>query len=185
MRNELKSAIDDAEAAHIVIICSTSDEGRNVEPEAALPAGFRSKVISVSATDDYGEPLQSSQRYGYDYCLRGHNITLGNFDFLQPPPTVSGSSISTATAAGLASLVIALSRAAYWLKNNQSWPEDSDVAASWRKDAVVAKFNGMQSDGVSKYVRPDKLLEAGQGVERSDMRKLVKKCFQLIPAAQR
>lgn len=99
----LHTAIDKAISQGIVIICSTADDGNNRTP-SALSA--HPDTIAIAACDSGGKPLDFSVESGYQYMVPGKDILAGAVPFVDCKESISGSSVATAIAAGLASLVL-------------------------------------------------------------------------------
>lgn len=101
----LKDAIEKA-AKHALVFCSTADQG--AWSERVFPADYEG-TVRVSATDKYGNLMPASDKKGHAVNIpvpgedvpafgpsyMGDNVAVG---------TVSGSSVATALAAGIASL---------------------------------------------------------------------------------
>ena len=104
----LETAIETAAAKGVLVFCSTADRGTGSGP--AYPADYKD-TVRISATDKYGNLMPASDKgphavnipvpgedipaYGPSYM--GEGIAVG---------TVSGSSVATALAAGIASLAL-------------------------------------------------------------------------------
>ncbi|KAI0849800.1 hypothetical protein F5Y00DRAFT_234886 [Daldinia vernicosa] len=106
---DLERACNDADAAGIVMLCSTHDEGAKIKD--AYPASFPS-TISITACDEFGSPLRNSQQK-YDYGILGQDVAAGVVPFLESDDRISGSSVATAIAAGLSSLILSCDRIAH------------------------------------------------------------------------
>ncbi|KAI5924908.1 peptidase S8/S53 domain-containing protein [Camillea tinctor] len=104
----LRRASDDG----IVMTCSTHDEGSRIIK--AYPAGHKSDTMSIivlAACDEYGKLLRNIEDSNdYDYMLQGQDVAAGIVPFLNSKDTISGSSVATALAAGLCSLILTCDR---------------------------------------------------------------------------
>ncbi|KAI1086805.1 hypothetical protein F5B19DRAFT_498003 [Rostrohypoxylon terebratum] len=102
----LEEAIKNA-AQKTIIFCSTPDEGVYSE---AWPVGYKEHVLSVSATDRHGHlTSQTKGAESVDIQIPGEDIRATGPSYIgNVLPTVSGSSVATALAAGIASLSLLL-----------------------------------------------------------------------------
>ena len=194
---DLKDAVANAIKEGITIICATMDDGDNIAINDTLPARY-SDVISIAACDEYGRPLRYSKKVDptseKSYIVRGKGLRNGRYDFTSVPETSEGSSVSTAIAAGLASLTLSCGRIAYELlamesrnstesqrvtielKMKKTNPAESD----WGNRLIRKKFTDMHAGG-SRFIRPDMLFggpEHGQ-LTRGKVEGLIKKHFRL------
>ena len=109
-RPELKKVIQRAENAGIVMMCSNHDEGANLK--ASYPAQYKPSTWVVTACDEYGftpreRKLPTGEGY---YMLQGLNVAAGVVPFLESNDRISGSSVATAIASGLSSLILSCAR---------------------------------------------------------------------------
>ena len=105
----LRTVIEKAAARRILLFASKPDEGIYSE---AWPADYALQTISVSATDQFGH-LTSKARATKtaDVQIPGENIRAAGPAYIgNTLALVSGSSVATALAAGLASLALLLMR---------------------------------------------------------------------------
>lgn len=103
---DLKDAITVAGKSDIIQLCSNHDEGWNVR--RCWPAAASEWVKVVVACDEYGAMDREPGKHHYQ--IPGINIFTGAVPYLESKDTMSGSSVSTAIAAGLASLVLSCYR---------------------------------------------------------------------------
>lgn len=103
---ELKLAIEEA-AKHALVFCSTADEGTWANP--VFPACYEG-TIRVSATDRYGNLMPASDHNAINIPVPGQNVPAFGPSYMGAvfAGTVSGSSVATALAAGMASLALLL-----------------------------------------------------------------------------
>ncbi|EFX04256.1 intracellular serine protease [Grosmannia clavigera kw1407] len=101
----LQEAVNDAIRSRTLVFCSTPDQGIYAEAADRLNG-----VISVSAADRYGHPTsKSSGETHADVYVPGENVFAPTPAYLGNAPTdVSGSSVATALAAGIAALSLLL-----------------------------------------------------------------------------
>lgn len=111
---DLKKAIEitaanDSSGRATLMFCSTADEGVYSDPIYPVDHG---KMVSVSATDRWGHSTSKTRRdQKVDIQIPGENIeALGPAYIGTVTPTVSGSSVATALAAGITSLALLLLR---------------------------------------------------------------------------
>ncbi|KAI1746884.1 subtilisin-like protein [Xylaria castorea] len=139
---ELSKAIADAtgESARrrTLIFCSTSDEG--LYSDGIWPVDY-DDVVSVSATDRWGRLTPKTQgRRTVDIQIPGENIeALGASYIGTARPTVSGSSVATALAAGIASLALLLLRTYNDLNEEQT-------RKFYTREGILRIFNKMDAN---------------------------------------
>ena len=85
------------------MICSTAGEGKN--ELVAYPASFKA-TIGIAACNAFGTLLKNATENDAEFFVLGSNINAGVVPFLTEEPRISGSSVATAIAAGLASLTM-------------------------------------------------------------------------------
>jgi hypothetical protein len=137
----LKEAFQAAYDKGIVVLCSTSDAGKNwkdtwpakyaLRTDGLEPKGFPN-ILGIGACDKQGYPLDTTQDIGYPYQFKGKDIYVGPIPFVASTDTISGSSVSTAIAAGVASLILS----SYHLAGNEG-------ALTKKWISVIARFNAM------------------------------------------
>jgi hypothetical protein len=139
-----RAACAAAADAGIVMFCSSHDEG--------YPSYFND-TITVNACDEFGEPLQAAKNI--DYSIRGRDVPAGVVPFLESSGSITGSSVSTAIAAGLGSLILSCQRLAN--------PEKTYAGRSSRRDIIKARLSTMAPDQNKKsYI----LLEKFGGIDQ-------------------
>ncbi|KAL7956926.1 hypothetical protein V8C34DRAFT_195669 [Trichoderma compactum] len=109
---DLKDACNDAHDHGIVLLCSTHDEGLGVSN--TYPASFHN-TITITACDDYGKVLRpgpTGDAGSFQYKVQGQSVAAGVIPFLDSDDYISGSSVATAIAAGLSSLILSCNRIA-------------------------------------------------------------------------
>ncbi|KAJ8133071.1 hypothetical protein O1611_g552 [Lasiodiplodia mahajangana] len=146
---ELKKALNLAGNRGIAILCSVHDEGTKVDD--AWPAGHQGDhMIVVAACDEYGRILREMNETKYNFMLNGKNVAAGVIPFLEPNERITGSSVATALAAGLSSLILACDRLVD--------PKENVHKANnrGRAPSIKLRLKAMQATDNSKYVVLDK-----------------------------
>ena len=106
----LRDAVEKAKNQGIVMLCSHHDQGAAVKD--AWPAKFAPSTFVITSCDDYGyteRKAETTEKEGH-YKLQGHNVTAGVVAFVESQDRISGSSVATAIAAGLSSLILSCAR---------------------------------------------------------------------------
>lgn len=116
----MRDALEEASDTGIVITCSMHDEGSRTSD--AYPAEYRTgdlidSILVLAACDEYGKPLREVDYNKIDYKLIGNHVPAGVVPFVKSEEYISGSSVATALAAGLASLALTCDRLANPEKN--------------------------------------------------------------------
>ena len=144
--DDLKNSLRKAYAERIVMFCSSHDEGaRQLD---SWPASAP-ETLTIVACDEYGSPLREVDKDKYEYMLHGQQVAAGTVPFLDSADRISGSSVATATAAGLGSLMLSCARA-------------SGQAEGKEKASIIrAYFKAMCPNPMTKYV----LLEKFGGID--------------------
>lgn len=121
---EFKDAVYKATEKGIIIVCSHHDEGarstKNVYP-ARYGDEAQSTILRMACCDMYGKLLYdwdesttdeaSTKNRQFDLCISSQNIAVGSIPFIaSSAELISGSSVATAIAAGVCSLLIACLR---------------------------------------------------------------------------
>ena len=135
----LRKACAKADDKGIVMVCSTHDEGSNISE--SWPAEY-GQAITITACDEYGG-LPRNTTETYDYGLHGLDVAAGVVPFLESNDRISGSSVATAIAAGLSSLILSCDRLAHPGKKYEGYD---------RKNMVEIQLKKMRSSKQEKYV---------------------------------
>ncbi|RFU78593.1 peptidase s8 s53, subtilisin kexin sedolisin [Trichoderma arundinaceum] len=109
LTEELREACHRAAAHGIAMICSAHDEGSNLTH--AYPADFY-ETMTITTCDEFGTVAPRSRHQNYDYAVYSQEVAVGVVPFLESDEYISGSSVATAIAAGLGSLVLSCDRLA-------------------------------------------------------------------------
>ncbi|KAL6821034.1 peptidase S8/S53 domain-containing protein [Trichoderma sp. SZMC 28015] len=171
-------AIEKAIKANIVVIAATAGEA--YRQEDAYPANF-SQVLSIAATDYWGKETPESLKEHADFMFPGKNI-VARTSFLGSrhcTDEVSGTSVATAIASGVASLILAghilsLSK----LRSEAAWKHHGGLKLQIVKDV----FTDMVDNNSAKFVKPwlffgDSGDQTSWGEARSTLDWLSKKKF--------
>ncbi|KAI1658873.1 hypothetical protein F4813DRAFT_388133 [Daldinia decipiens] len=141
---ELESAISEAanstEGRATLMFCSTADEG--LYSDAVYPADYERHVVRVSATDQWGHlTARTHGSKAVNIQIPGENTeAVGPAYIGSVLPTVSGSSVATALAAGIASLALLL------LRTYNKDLKDKDIQPFYQKQNIMKIFNKMDAD---------------------------------------
>jgi hypothetical protein len=106
--DELEKAINMADRKNILLFCSASDQGNNTKKDQTLsyPAKARpDKMFQIGAATASGKGWDWLGHGHVDYIFPGEKLLLQN-RLGSLPETLSGSSLATGLAAGLAALVL-------------------------------------------------------------------------------
>ncbi|QSZ30959.1 hypothetical protein DSL72_000518 [Monilinia vaccinii-corymbosi] len=121
-----------------LLFCSTADEG--AYSGEIWPAMY-DKTVRIAATDRYGHMRPTSDPKNVNTLVPGEDIEADGPSYMEKyiQGTVSGSSVATALAAGIASLALLLIKTF----NDVS---DEDWNYFHEKDGILAVFKKMESD---------------------------------------
>lgn len=178
--DELEIQVKAADSEGIVQLCSTHDEGSNLQ--IAYPADYSDYTIAIAACDEFGNLPNRTPHDGYKYRIRGTDISAGAVPFLNSDDKVTGSSVATAIAAGLASLILSCHRYANpQMRNDTIQRKDDTIQRKkdtiWKKNAVKDCFKKMENKPGDNYI----LLEKFCGIDKEDeplnVRRLVHEAF--------
>lgn len=133
--NEVANA---ASTKGIVLICSSADEGNNM-PEV-WPASYK-ETIDIAACDEWGY-LSPYSNVRAKYYFQGQKIIADATQFSDSRDEIGGSSVSTALAAGVASLILACCKI-----------DGDEPIKLKRREKVEQWFDEMKGQD-PKYVRP-------------------------------
>ncbi|KAL6696676.1 hypothetical protein J3F84DRAFT_407452 [Trichoderma pleuroticola] len=169
--DKLNKAIIEASNQDIIVLCSTADEGF-LPRDAVKQGGHQNEVITITACDKWGNLLDRSQPGGYNYRFMGNNVQIGQVPFLKSHEFITGSSVSTAIAAGTASLIIACSR----LSGTCNTHEEPNKT-KWRSKMVKNKFNIMKHESGKDYVVLENLCGTRKNLQDTDFAAIVDGSF--------
>lgn len=159
---EMRDAIKKAKNDDIIICCSTADEGGIGAHSVGENNDY---VLSIAACDKWGNLLPQSRKTGFDYSFVGHNIHVGQLPYLKSDESIKGSSVSTAIAAGMASLILACARISSSLR-------EENLSPGWRFETAKNYFDSMVVEG--QWVVLDKLCGIRELEKRYDFVRLMK-----------
>ncbi|KAJ0130183.1 Oxidoreductase BOA1 [Fusarium oxysporum f. sp. albedinis] len=119
--NELFQAMEDADAKGTAIICSTADRGHI--QQVVWPAWYNknkqlSNIFPTAPCNDFGRITEYGTEKTSDYLLPGVDIDASGPGASLSDP-VSGSSVATAMASGIASVIVGCCRLSTQLAANQ------------------------------------------------------------------
>lgn len=136
---DLKNAIADAIAGSqqirpILVFCSTADEG--IYSGTVYPAAYEN-TVRVAATDKYGH-LQPGSDGAVNILVPGQDVDADGPSYMEKyvTGTVSGSSVATASAAGIASLALLM------LKTFNK-EDDAKLWRFYKQDGIMKVFEKM------------------------------------------
>ncbi|KAL5085258.1 hypothetical protein Trisim1_010700 [Trichoderma cf. simile WF8] len=170
--NKMLEAIKAAKDDDIVILCSIADEGNM---RARSVGENNPNVFSIAACDRWGNLIPQSRRTGFDYRFLGHNVHIGQVPYLKSDEVIEGSSVSTAIAAGTASLILACTQISSSISKRDGSEEGRRRRGSWRYDTVKRKFDSMSEE---KWVILDNLCGQGELRKYYDFERLVRDSFK-------
>lgn len=137
LSKSISKAVNDENG--IIVFASTADQGNSEDPY--YPA-YSNGVIPIACCDEGGEPSQGSDERKAMYLVHGTGFSTPSVDYLQGSTEVKGSSVSTAIAAGVASLVLGC---------HQLLRGDVED----RRDLIERSFRQMTGGQGRKWLRPD------------------------------
>ena len=141
----LDEAIRNASSQKIVMLCSSHDLGSKITK--AWPANAQ-ETITITACDDYGQLLRPvDDKEKFNFMIPGQDVAAGVIPFLESNDRISGSSVSTAVASGLSSLILSCAR----LNNPQK-----DIVGLPRENLVKNYLKTMESQSGSKELLLEK-----------------------------
>lgn len=177
--NEFRTVIQEAIAANIVVIASAAGEGyRQIE---AYPANYP-EVLKIASTDYRGRETAESLKDAASFMFPGENI-VAKTTFLgstNPTDEVSGTSVATAIASGIASLILACHRLSLSKQlDDKAWQEHTVL-----KRKLVNNVFTKMVDNSGKFVKPwlffgDSADQSSWGEARSTLNWLQKKHFPI------
>jgi hypothetical protein len=161
----MSDAIRLAHGRDIVVLSSSADEGLREINDAIRKDNAGECVFSIAACDRWGNLLERSPKSGYDYSFVGNNVQVGQVPFLKSPDSIGGSSVATAIAAGVISLIFAFCRLAKD-SNTEHGPNNDN---RWRTQMARARLNAMcEGTGAEKYVMLDNICGKGKRLKDAD-----------------
>jgi hypothetical protein len=144
----LQLAVRNARDEDIVMFAATPDKGRN-ETNSALARvqqgleGGGPKIIT--ACDSDGVILNKSPPGVFDYMICGQDVDAGTVEYSDELPVISGSSVSTAIASGIASLT--LSCTIYADTSGKYNDNPGGENRGWRNAVVKGRLEHMVTGG--------------------------------------
>jgi hypothetical protein len=173
LMNEFRKAVTDANTENILMICSTADDGKN--QDVAYPAHFKGLTMGIAGCNTFGSLLKNATSTDAEFLVPGRNVHAGVVPFLTGEPRISGSSVATAIAAGLASLTLSCHLYAGTADFNM---------LEWKKAAVRSRFNQMtpkNTDDDSKYIRLSRFCgDESMESDRFDVKAAITRSFTRV-----
>lgn len=151
---ELLRAVRNA-AELAILLCANPDEGYN-QAKSLLDT---ESTIVLAACDRSGNILKNVNKDHYTYRVRGKEINVGKVRFIDSKPIISGSSVATAIAAGLASLTLSCSRFA---------GNPKALKPNGMKELVDTRFYGM-TEKEDQYLRLPKFCKGRPDDPKGDI----------------
>lgn len=171
---KLESAIQDAAEEGILMFCAASDEG--VNPEQTFPAAGREKrLFKIGAATEEGTKWKwvGKNPHDVDFIFPGHNVVLERYSEREPSLEnangLTGSSVATALAAGLAALVLycvqlsALDNESF-KKQISSTSEESHLARSVEQQRHRVDLNDFKA--LRSHSRMSQVFSRGIGISK-------------------
>ncbi|KAL7973096.1 hypothetical protein HDV63DRAFT_414849, partial [Trichoderma sp. SZMC 28014] len=145
--------VNKAREKGVIIVCTTHDEG--TRSPTCYPAEWKQKgILVITACDEYGRLLRDIDEKQYDYMVQGQNVAAGVIPFVESSDFLTGSSVSTALAAGLSSLILTcfkVARLQYKESDTESELGGSSSGWGWESAGKFPYAEG-QVKTVSKYL---------------------------------
>ncbi|KAE8447278.1 hypothetical protein EG329_010972 [Mollisiaceae sp. DMI_Dod_QoI] len=103
-----KKAIDEALAANITMMCAFSDQGMSAPADGTFPTAWKDECFRIGAATAAGDASTLVPKSQVDFLFPGENIIIEAEPSIAtlPREPKSGSSISTALAAGTAAMLL-------------------------------------------------------------------------------
>lgn len=196
--DDVKKAVKRASSRGIIMTCSTHDEGSRTR--SAYPASYRSdsdcdSVIVLAACDQYGKLLRDDDKPKPHYRLIGDRVRAGIVPFVKSEEYISGSSVSTALAAGLCSLILTCDRLAHPTKIYEADSMRTDKIKSlevdkkeddYRLGVITQQLSKMMTEkdngfiSLGKYGRLGQII-SGTTLEISAVKHVLEHAFKMDP----
>jgi len=138
-----KVVIEAGRTKDIILMCSTKDEGNNQGKVYPADCGMDGNTFKIAACDGMG--FRASYAYaGAEFWFQGDDIDTDVLGLSKYQTRISGSSVATAVAAGVASLVIACCRL-----------DGNPITVGARNEQVREWFNRMKGKhNPTRYIKP-------------------------------
>nr|CDP29054.1 Putative serine protease [Podospora anserina S mat+] len=135
--NKFDAVIIQAHSRGIILMCSSHDEG--VVAPKSFPASY-DETLTIAACDEYGALLREvKDKNGFKYKLNALNIAAGSVPFLNSSERISGSSVTTAIASGLSSLILSCVSL-----NNPGWEQSIPDHSNQKEQGKVFRRKVVQ-----------------------------------------
>ncbi|KAK1243121.1 hypothetical protein MKX07_003749 [Trichoderma sp. CBMAI-0711] len=148
---DFEKSCNRAKEKGVIIVCSTHDEGTRAP--TSYPADWNPGFV-ITACDEYGRQLHSIEKEKFNYMLLGQNITAGVIPFIDSSDSITGSSVSTALAAGLSSLILTCNRLVHLQKVEDERMRHSGYLShrKGQKELVEKYLKTMLAEGTDNHV---------------------------------
>lgn len=148
---QLEEVLRKAKKKDIIIMCSTADEGENTDE--VWPAAYYRReqdkaekfenIFPIVGCDEHGKFSKYANEGAGRYMFRGEDVDASSTDPSMPIETanVQGSSVATAIATGVASLILACYRMVQDTLDKQSSPPGLVDACFFKMSEQLRKSN--------------------------------------------
>lgn len=153
---QLEAVIRKAKKKDIIIMCSTADEGENTDE--VWPAAYYRReqdkaekfenIFPIVGCDEHGKFSKYANEGAGRYMFRGEDVDASSTDHTIPieRANVQGSSVATAIATGVASLILACYRMVQGKLDRESSPPGLVNACFHRMSEQLRKSNTQDRD---------------------------------------
>jgi hypothetical protein len=132
----------------VTVMCSTADAGQ--QGPRVYPAGWTDRIISISACNRHFTPAEYTDHRA-TYFLPGEHVSAASLSYAEAERTISGSSVATAMASGLASLILSCRNYAR-LESGHARP-----TGGHRRETIQNVLERMLETRSGKSVMPDRV----------------------------
>ncbi|UNI23916.1 hypothetical protein JDV02_009707 [Purpureocillium takamizusanense] len=168
--SSLQAALRKAKEKNIIVMCSTADEGENIDE--VWPAAYyrREKdkaekfenIFPIVGCDEHGKFSKYANEEAGRFMFRGEDVDASSIDPALPidTATVQGSSVATAIATGVAALILGCYRMVEDALDKKCSPPDLVDACFHRMSEPLRKGNGQER--AIRLVKASGLFPTGQ-----------------------
>ncbi|KAL7901847.1 hypothetical protein HDV64DRAFT_143531 [Trichoderma sp. TUCIM 5745] len=155
LKEAIRKAVDSDGRRPTLVFCSTADEG--TYSGKVYPVDYEG-VVKVAATDRYGH-LPPTSAGGVNILVPGDEVPADGPSYMEKyaSTTVSGSSVATACAAGIASLALLLLKICNNCLEKSRSSNESDFRPFYKRDGIMKIFDKMQGDQDQTGIQLSKL----------------------------
>jgi len=167
---ELEAVLRKAKLKDIIVMCSTADEGENTDE--VWPAAYYRRqqdkaqkfenIFPIVGCDEHGKFSKYANEGAGRYMFRGEDVDASSTDPTLPieAANVQGSSVATAIATGVASLILACYRMVRHMLEKESTPPDLVNACFFNISEPLRKSNAQ--DRTRLVIKWDKFFPVGE-----------------------